>query len=317
MKLLENKTFVAWCALGVYSGAISAGRACELLGISINEWRSLDIPIKEAKRLLSGNLVISGGSLEVRDLTLVLQEYQRYHAISVFADDLSMMARDAVGHGLVQHKAIYEDFHFSVLPEHGLVRLNRGTYLDTSVNDLGEAVKKAIQLKEGFKTDIFGVLIGDKLSEHPESPRKIFTLVFDPIYKKWGVYDGGLLRWMKERLLPDEKPKISVSSKPLPRVPPELVAEEVGAELTRPRQLGKLEPVDLVQSLYGLARHYGCFMVNVHRDGFDSVIGMLELPDHKYVSISAVGSGKTRNEIDDDIYRKLGKKMAEMTKPLT
>jgi hypothetical protein len=303
MKLIEDRRFVAWCVLGVYSGVISAGRACELLGISLNEWRSLDIPIEEAKRLLS---VISAGSLEVRDLVLALQEHPRYHTISVFADDLSMMARDSVAHGLVQHKAVYEGFHFSVLPEHGLVRLNRGTYLDTSINDLGDAVQKAAQLKEGFKTDIFGLLIGDKLSQAPESPRKIFTLLFDPIYKKWGVYDGGLLKWMKEKLLP----KVIVSSEILPKVPSEEVAEAVGAELTRPRQLGKLEPVDLVQSLYGLARNYGGFMVNVHRDGFDSVIGMLELPDHKYVSISAVGSGKTRNEIDDDIYRKLGKKMA-------
>lgn len=235
MKPIENRLFVAWCVMGVYSGAISISRACELLGIGVSEFRSIDISIAEAKRLLSGNVVINGGSLETRDLILALKEYPRHHSISVFADDLSMMARDAVAHGLVQHKAIYEDFHFSVLPEHGLVRLNRGTYLDTSVNDLGEAVKKAIQLKEGFKTDIFGLLIGDRLSEHPESPRKIFTLVFDPIHQKWSAYDGGLLRWMKERLLPDENPKISVSSKPLPRVPPELVAEEVGAELTRPR----------------------------------------------------------------------------------
>lgn len=175
MRPIDDKIFVAWCVLGVHSTAISSSKACELLGIGINEWRSIDISIEGARRLLSENIV-SGGLLETRDLISALQEYRRYHAISVFADDLSPMAR----------------------------------------------------------------------------------------------------------------------------------------ELTRPRWLGKR--IDLEPSLHRLAKDFGLYLVNVRRDGFNSVIGLIELPDHKYVSISAAGSGETRDDIDDDIYRKLRKKMAELKK---
>lgn len=60
MRPIDDKIFVAWCVLGVHSTAISSSKACELLGIGINEWRSIDISIEGARRLLSENIV-SGG----------------------------------------------------------------------------------------------------------------------------------------------------------------------------------------------------------------------------------------------------------------
>ncbi len=136
--------------------------------------------------------------------------------------------------------------------------------------------------------------------------------------------DGGVYAWcVRAMILATDEPLLRVETRDLISALQEyrryhaisVFADDLSPmarELTRPRWLGKR--IDLEPSLHRLAKDFGLYLVNVRRDGFNSVIGLIELPDHKYVSISAAGSGETRDDIDDDIYRKLRKKMAELKK---
>ena len=54
---------------------------------------------------------------------------------------------------------------------------------------------------------LLGLLVGGLLSTSAQSTtavRKVFAMELDPATRTWLAYDGTLLRWMKDRLLPPQ-----------------------------------------------------------------------------------------------------------------
>ena len=150
--------------------------------------------------------------LDVEDLVGALQTFgDRYEAVDVFADDLSDSARAYVE----KHATLIRDkhgFRFSVFPNQGVVRLERvpadkqgGAMLAGAA--LGGAIAAASRQRgEGILGGaLLGLLVGGLLSTSAQSAtavRKVFAMELDPATRTWVAYDGTLLRWMKDRLLP-------------------------------------------------------------------------------------------------------------------
>jgi hypothetical protein len=172
--------------------------------------------------------------LKLTDLVLGLERFgDRYEAIDVFADDVleawtgqpvpGLQLLDAEGRRYRYTPSTGGSYDVEVFPAHGILRLSR----PTAVADLPGAVAGALvgaaagaitgvlayeavrsaQTKKGEAAAaglVLGLLAGAALAGgvQPNAPRRVFTLRFDPVTGQWRAYDGGLVRWMKEHLLP-------------------------------------------------------------------------------------------------------------------
>ncbi|MFN3202729.1 MAG: hypothetical protein ACE366_30335 [Bradymonadia bacterium] len=150
---------------------------------------------------------------------------QRYDTLDVFADDLyelQQFRRDGSpppglqvsgSHTLTVVDTPYE---IELLPENGVARIQR---VRSSVSPhkiiagaaiggiIGATLETAVTEKEGVGALglLLGLLVGGTLASHQStapSVRRVFTLNFDSEEQKWRAYDGGLVDWMKMKLLP-------------------------------------------------------------------------------------------------------------------
>lgn len=178
--------------------------------------------------------------LSVSDLAAGLEELgDRYQALDVFAKDVAdierlqrgevvtnlVPARDQTQSG--QEFPVFSFAHgdkryrLRIFPTHGVVRVTRETPDIRPEVALGAAIGAAAGGAAGIALadesvdrefaalagTILGLLIGAAIGGKvagTNPPRHVFALRFDPESKTWRAYDGGLLRWMKERLAPPE-----------------------------------------------------------------------------------------------------------------
>ena len=166
--------------------------------------------------------------LKLTDLVQGLERFgDRYEAIDVFADDVLEMRAEQPVPGLYALDGEGKRFRYvastggsydvELFPDAGIVRLSRsklpgastagasiagalagavaGTAIGSAVSKKGEAAAAGL---------VLGLLAGAALggSLQPNAPRRVFTLRFDPSLGEWRAYDGGLVPWMKEHLLP-------------------------------------------------------------------------------------------------------------------
>lgn len=147
-----------------------------------------------------------GTQIETRDLLAGLALFGgRYHTIGVFVDDLSRSARHDVRDGWLTGDT------------DRLFRVNAAT-------------------RDAACSDLLGLLIGDPIGDGLADARRIFAMQLDPVTRQWVAYGGGLLRWMKERLLPRESDDVKLRDILYPRVTDAILAAErlpVGAPETR------------------------------------------------------------------------------------
>lgn len=162
--------------------------------------------------------------LTLSNLVAALDEFPRYHAIGVFADDLgelrehplpaSFRPLDAQGRSfLVSHQG--RSFRLDLFPERGVARLSKnevarelagaGGGLATS-GVVGAAIEAAGKQKGGGLLGgllgglVLALLIGPLLGGAAGDARRVFTLAYDQAAGEWIAYDGGLLQWMKDQL---------------------------------------------------------------------------------------------------------------------
>ncbi len=156
--------------------------------------------------------------LSLDNLVAALNQFPRYHAIDVFADDLAEL-REPAPAGLrpldpqgrrfgVTHRGA--DFILEVFPDNGVVRLSKTTggpgASAVAGAAIGGLVGIAIEAAGKQKGDgllrglLLGLLIGPSLGGHPDDARRVFALAYDDGAEEWRPYDGGLLRWMKGQL---------------------------------------------------------------------------------------------------------------------
>ncbi len=172
------------------------------------------------------NLATNRPHLTLQDLVAGLDRFgSAYHAIDVFADDVEELRAGAPIRGLQSlgvdgRRFVYSlpdgrSYELLVFPAEGVVRLARpsadaGTYAGEGAA-LGAVAGTAIGAASTRKGEgaavglllglLVGVAIGVSSSKEP-APRRVFTLSFDPATREWQAYDGGLVPWMKEQLLP-------------------------------------------------------------------------------------------------------------------
>lgn len=157
--------------------------------------------------------------LTLSNLVAALDEFPRYHAIDVFADDLdelrqrplpaSFQPLDVQGRSfLVFHQG--RGFQLDLFPEQGVARLSNGVVPPEVAGAVGGAVAgglvgaaidaagklKGVGLLGGL---VLGLLIGASLGGAADA-RRVFALAYDRAAGQWKAYDGGLLRWMKDQL---------------------------------------------------------------------------------------------------------------------
>lgn len=156
--------------------------------------------------------------LSLSNLVAALDQFPRYHAIDVFADDLGELQQqpaglfrpvDAQGRSfLVAHQG--REFQLEIFPEQGVARLSRNEVASGVPAAVGGAVigglvgaaidaagkQKGTGLLGGL---LLGLLVGGALGAAGEA-RRVFALAYDHAAGQWRAYDGGLLRWMKDQL---------------------------------------------------------------------------------------------------------------------
>jgi hypothetical protein len=152
--------------------------------------------------------------LNLSNLVSALNQFSRYHAIDVFADDLAEL-REPAPAGLrpldlegrrfhVTHRGA--DFILEVFAKEGVARLSKPTGPSAVAgNNLelygiaNEAIEAAGQRKGDAWLDglLLALLIGESLGG---GVRRVFALAYDRGAGQWRPYDGGLLRWMKGQL---------------------------------------------------------------------------------------------------------------------
>lgn len=170
--------------------------------------------------------------LTLLDLATALRAYAGYSAIDVFADDVrelvqlrdtrtippGMMPLDATGarFAVTLNDAAYR---LTVDRQRGIARLSRaegaepGAPVDAAAlgGIAGAAAGAAIGAASTKKGEgwlpglVLGLLAGAMLGQAnagANRPRRVFTLAFNPDAARWEAYDGGLVPWMKEELLP-------------------------------------------------------------------------------------------------------------------
>lgn len=171
-------------------------------------------------------------NLTLSDLAAGLEKFgDRYSALDVFTHDVQGLEQLLDGqpysgfsesNGIVKHETNVFSFshgnqryRFVVFPEHGVVRVTRnggvrsetmaGAALGTAVGGVvGAAVSRPqdqeIAALAGMALGLLmGGVIGATVADS-NAPRRVFALRFDAEKKQWRAYDGGLIRWMKERL---------------------------------------------------------------------------------------------------------------------
>jgi len=155
----------------------------------------------------------------VHDLVSALERFGgKYEAIDVFANDIVELSQWAATRPLPPHiQAVNaegtvfvvrhgtQSYRLEIFPAEGVARLSRWLGAAPSqVNSaiaggaLGAAIAAALD-KKGGDGWIGGLLLG-LLMGASTAPHRVFALAFDAAAKDWRPYDGGLLRWMKERL---------------------------------------------------------------------------------------------------------------------
>jgi hypothetical protein len=155
---------------------------------------------------------MSAMMLEATDLVDALNSFgDRYHAVDVFADDLSPAAKEAVKRGTLESKG--QSYVFKVFVSEGVVRLERTSASGVSTAAItgaviGAAIAAANKQKgEGILGGaLLGLLVGGFVGSLPApnasgQARRVFAMQFDPRQSQWQAYEGDLLRWMKSRLL--------------------------------------------------------------------------------------------------------------------
>jgi hypothetical protein len=144
--------------------------------------------------------------LETADLVRGLTLWgDSFHAIDVFADDLSPGARaDVEARTVVYEGAAYR---FMVYANGVVAMLRDGTSIVSEGGPadatLEVAIAAAEQAKGGLVRELLGVLVGDLLNPNKASgsARHIFAMHLDPHTGEWVAYHGVLQRWMKSQLL--------------------------------------------------------------------------------------------------------------------
>ena len=171
--------------------------------------------------------------LSLSNLVAALDQFPRYHAIDVFADDLGELRElssgfrplDAQGQSfLVSHQG--REFKLEIFPDRGVVRLSRTSTASSAIDPsggfmarglgegtaggvtgaagglVGEAVAIAAKQKgTGLLGGLLlGLLVGASLGGAAGDARRVFALSYDRAGEQWQAYDGGLLRWMKSQL---------------------------------------------------------------------------------------------------------------------
>jgi hypothetical protein len=171
--------------------------------------------------------------LKLMDLVLGLERFgDRYSAIQVFADDVleARSAEPVLGlSGLDREGRRFrytvpegrshagESYDLDLFPDAGVLQMRRAAENEPTTQGLpprdgltgalaDQAVRAARRKRgEAAAEDlVLGLLVGTTLkgSTRPHAARRVFTLRFEPSTGGWRAYDGGLVRWMKEQLLP-------------------------------------------------------------------------------------------------------------------
>ena len=148
----------------------------------------------------------------VADVVSVLTQYEkRYRFLDVFADDLEDLKE-------VQWIGTEATFRANVGGrtlvaqnlEGGVLRLSleAGGALEGAlvVGALGAMIGAASKTKDGALAGLalgmlVGALAGSGQSNNPDMNR-IMALRFEPLQRQWVLYDGALLPWAKDHLLP-------------------------------------------------------------------------------------------------------------------
>jgi hypothetical protein len=163
----------------------------------------------------------------VHDLVSALERFGgKYEAIDVFANDIVELSQWAATRLLPPHiQAVNaegklfvvrhgtQSYRLEIFPVEGVARLSRWLGAAPSqVNSaiaggaVGAAIGAALATKGGdawIGGLLLGLLVGAAIGVSGNAdtgPHRVFALVFDAAAKEWRPYDGGLLRWMKERL---------------------------------------------------------------------------------------------------------------------
>ena len=162
----------------------------------------------------------------VHDLVSALERFGgKYEAIDVFANDIVELSQWATTRQLPPHiqgvntegklfvvRHGTQSYRLEIFPIEGVARLSR--WMGAAPNQVnsaiaGGALGAAIAAALAKKGDawigglLLGLLIGAAIGGGGNADavsHRVFALVFDAATKDWRPYDGGLLRWMKERL---------------------------------------------------------------------------------------------------------------------
>ncbi len=168
-------------------------------------------------------------NLTLSDLVSGLEEFgDRYHALDVFVHDVEGLDR-ALNREEVEGLQLIEGvgpvafaigiggkrYRLTVFAEQGVARLTReqgvrpefltGAAIGSAVGGAVGAAASRPQNQElaALAGMVFGLLVGAAVGAamaDSSASRRVFALRFDAEAKEWRAYDGGLVRWMKERL---------------------------------------------------------------------------------------------------------------------
>lgn len=168
-------------------------------------------------------------NLSILDLANGLELFgNTYSALDVFVHDVDGLESLLQGQQVVGLESVtsigpnafsfpYDgrQYNLLVFPDHGVVRVMRNGQMRTETMAgaaLGTAVGGAIGSVVSRPQDreiaalagmALGLLIGGAIGAavaDATPARRVFALRFDADKKRWQAYDGGLVRWMKEKL---------------------------------------------------------------------------------------------------------------------
>jgi hypothetical protein len=163
--------------------------------------------------------------LTLSDLIAGLERFSdRYQTLNVFADDIRELSLRSpirqlqpVGSEGRLYRLSSQDgqksYHLEFFPELGIARVSADVDQknppDGTATLSGSAIDaiKAAEKKKGKAAALgllLGLLVGTAFKNRtdPGAPRRVFTLKFNAKTHRWEAYDGGLVRWMKEQLIP-------------------------------------------------------------------------------------------------------------------
>jgi hypothetical protein len=151
----------------------------------------------------------------------------RYHALDVFADDVQELVEwndsNRAPTGLVPvmgHKNSFylkqnnQNYRLELFDDEGVARFSRWKERIPTTGQVaagalvGAAIGAAVTKKgDGWLPGLFlGVLLGSAINaQDPSSPKRVFSLRFDPQTRRWTVYDGGLVQWLKSSLVAEAR----------------------------------------------------------------------------------------------------------------